>query len=405
MASEQSKHPSKHVTEARAAAQRVKLNAQAAQRQRAAERPSKTKRTNGKPGQRDLLSRRRAQTTVAQAIEDYLADHEGRNSSLKTLQWHQTALGLLRTFLEKERGITLVGEVDTADLSAWFAALRKTPGSHGKPRVDRTVQTYARSARAFFHWLVLREVLERDPFDKLSLPKVGKPLIRLIEPEEFERLLQACTPPGEVGPLADRAASRNRAILWLLYDTGVRRAEVCNLRLEDFDRKHGTIIVKGKGSKERRIALGKNCLRHLLYYLDRHRPGEEELAEWGSAGEDHLFLSETRLPLTNNGLNLLVKRLRQRAGITGKRVSPHIFRHTFGVRSLKLGNDPFSLQELLGHEDLATVRLYMQLSDDDVQEQKRKYSPGDHLPTRMPGPREDRRRGFRKKPSHKPEGK
>jgi hypothetical protein len=111
MASEHAKNPSKHVTEARAAAQRVKLNAQAAQRQRAAEHPSKTKGTNGQQGQRDLLSRRRAQTTVVHAIDDYLADHEGRNSSLKTLQWHQTALGLLRTFLEQERGLTLVGEV------------------------------------------------------------------------------------------------------------------------------------------------------------------------------------------------------------------------------------------------------------------------------------------------------
>jgi site-specific recombinase XerD len=301
------------VTEARAAAQRAKLNAQAAQRHHAAERPSKTKRMNRKRGQRDLLSRRRAQTTVAQAIQDYLADHEGSNHSPKTLQWHQTALGLLRTFLEQERGVTLVGEVDAADLSAWFASLRKAPGSHGKPRAERTVQTYARSARAFLHWLVHREILERSPFDKLSLPKVGKPLIRIIEPEEFERLLLACTPPGEMGPLADRAAARNRAILWLLYDTGIRLAELCNLRLEDFDRKHGTIIVKGKGAKERRIALGKNCLRHLLYYLDRHRPDEEELAQWGSAGEDHLFLSETRLPLTKNGVSLLVKRVRQRS--------------------------------------------------------------------------------------------
>ncbi len=376
MASEQSKKPSKHVTEARAAAQRTKLNTQAAQRQRTTEHTSKTKRANGKQGQRDLLSKRRAQTTVAQAIEDYLSDHEGRNSSLKTLQWHQTALGLLHTFLEKERGITLVGEVDATDLSAWFAALRKTPGSHGKLRVERTVQTYARSAQAFFHWLVRREILERSPFHKLSLPKVGKPLIRIIEPEEFERLLQACTPPGEMGPLADRAAARNRAILWLLYDTGIRLAELCHLRLEDFDRKHGTIIVKGKGSKERRIALGNNCLRNLLYCLDRHRPDEEELAQWGSAGEDHLFLSETRLPLTNNGVSLLVNRVRQRAGITDKRISPHIFRHTFAVRYLILGNDPFSLQELLGHEDLSTVLNYMHMNDETRQAQKRKFSSG-----------------------------
>ena len=141
MGSEQSKQPSKQVTEARAAAQRAKLNAQAAERRRTAEKTSKTKRANGKQGQRDLLTKRRAQTTMVRAIEDYLADHEGSNHSPKTLQWHQTALGLLRTFLEQERGVTLVGEVDAADLSAWFASLRKTPGSRGKPRAERTVQT------------------------------------------------------------------------------------------------------------------------------------------------------------------------------------------------------------------------------------------------------------------------
>ncbi len=94
-------------------------------------------------------------------------------------------------------------------------------------------------------------------------------------------------------------------------------------------------------------------------------------------------------------MTLLFARLRKRAGITGKRISAHIFRHTFAIRYLKLGNDPFSLQELLGHEDLSTVRLYMHMNDDDIQEQKRKYSPGDHLPTRMPGPRETRRKGYR----------
>jgi integrase/recombinase XerD len=116
----------------------------------------------------------------------------------------------------------------------------------------------------------------------------------------------------------------------------------------------------------------------------------------GSAGEDHLFLSETRTPLTKNGIEMLFKRVRERAGITHKRISPHIFRHTFAIRYLVLGNDPFSLQELLGHEDLSTVKNYMHMNDEIIQEQKRKYSPGDHLPTRMPGPRE-RRRGPKSK--------
>ena len=143
-----------------------------------------------------------------------------------------------------------------------------------------------------------------------------------------------------------------------------------------------------------------------MYYLDKHRPDEEELADWGSAGEDHLFLSETRTPLTKNGVTLLFARLRKRAGITDKRISAHIFRHSFAIRYLVLGNDPFSLQELLGHEDMTTVKNYMHMNDETIQAQKRKYSPGDHLPTRMPGPRETRRRGYRaREQGRKPRGK
>ena len=215
--------------------------------------------------------------------------------------------------------------------------------------------------------------------------------IQTITTEEFERLLLTCAPPNEIGTFADRAAVRNRAILWLLYDTGIRASELINLRLSDVDRKKGVVTVMGKGSKERHIALGQNCLRNLAYYLDKHRPDVVELAEWGSAGEDHLFLSETREPLTKNGMEMLFKRLRTRAGIVGKRISPHILRHTFAMNYLIKSNDPFSLQELLGHEDLTTVLNYIHMNDTILQEQKRKYSPGDHLPARMPGPRETRR--------------
>ena len=398
----------KHVAGNRSSAQREKLDAQAEARAHEPKQESRetTRKSNGKNEQRRLLANRRANTTIVHAIEDYLQDHAGGNHSDKTLEWHRTALGLMRSYLEQERGITLVGEVDAPDISAWFAHMRTSPGGHGKPRSERTIQTYARSARAFFHWLMRQETLESNPFDRVVFPKVGKPLIQTIEAEEFERLLVACTPSNESGPIADRAAARNRAILWVLYDTGIRISELCGLRKGDFDRKRGMLTVTGKGSKERRIALGNNCLRNLLYYLDKHRPDEEELADWGSAGEDHLFLSETRTPLTKNGVTLLFARLRKRAGITDKRVSAHIFRHSFAIRYLVLGNDPFSLQELLGHEDMTTVKNYMHMNDETIQSQKRKYSPGDHLPTRMPGPRETRRRGYRaKEQARKPRGK
>ena len=390
----------KHVAEKRATAQRTKLDAQAQAHahqtvEKAAE--ASASKPKGRHDQQRLQASRRASTTIARAVDDYLQDHAGGNHSDKTLEWHRTALGLMRTYFKKERGITLVGEVDAPDISAWFAHLRTSPGGHGKPRSERTIQTYARSARAFFHWLVRREILQNNPFDRVTFPKVGKPLIQTIEAEEFERLLVACTPTNESGPIAERAAARNRAILWVLYDTGIRISELCGLRLTDFDRKRGVLTVTGKGSKERRIALGQNCLRNLLYYLDKQRPDEEELADWGSGGEDHLFLSETRTPLTKNGVTLLFARLRKRTGITDKRISAHILRHSFAIRYLVLGNDPFSLQELLGHEDMTTVKNYMHMNDETIQAQKRKYSPGDHLPTRMPGPKEARRRGFRAK--------
>jgi site-specific recombinase XerD len=383
------------VTEERAKAQRAKLEKESQARQEQEEQevvvhPAQNKKT----GRQEAQARRRVMETL---IEAYIQDHIGGNHSEKTLEWHRTALGLMQHFFKEELDIAQIDEVEADDISAWFAHLRTTPGARGKVRSERTVQTYARSARAFFHWLIRRGTLEQNPFDHVVFPKVGRPLIQTITTEEFEKLLLVCAPPNETGSFAERAAVRNRAILWLLYDTGIRVSELINLCIEDLDRKKGVVTVLGKGSKERRIALGQNCLRNLSYYLDKHRPDEEELAEWGSAGEDHLFLSETRLPLTKNGMEMLFKRLKTRAGITGKRISPHIFRHTFAMNYLIKSNDPFSLQELLGHEDLTTVLNYIHMNDTVLQEQKRKYSPGDHIPTRMPGPRETRRKSSQAK--------
>lgn len=394
------------VTQERAKAQRTKLDAQAESRHEQKEQEGREATVQAtqirKVGREEVQARRRL---IATLIDSYIQDHIGGNHSGKTLEWHQTALGLMQHFFQEVLDITQIEEVEADDISAWFAHLRKTPGARGKLRSERTIQTYARSARAFFHWLIRRGTLEVNPFDRVVFPKVGRPLIQTITDEEFEQLLFACAPPNETSPLAERAMVRNRAILWLLYDTGIRVSELTNLRVNDVDRKKGVITVLGKGSKERRVALGQNCLRNLFYYLDKHRPDEEELAEWGSAGEDHLFLSETRQPLTKNGMEMLFKRLKTRAGITGKRISPHILRHTFAMNYLLKSNDPFSLQELLGHEDLTTVLNYIHMNDAVLQEQKRKYSPGDHIPTRMPGPREMRRRGFQPKEPLEPSRK
>ncbi|MFL5655752.1 MAG: tyrosine-type recombinase/integrase [Ktedonobacteraceae bacterium] len=152
--------------------------------------------------------------------------------------------------------------------------LRTTPTANSALRSLSTIATYARSVRAFCHWLVRQGHLEHTPIACGTIPKVGptpKPSIHILEAEEFERLLLACRPPGEGCTLQERATARNRAILWVLVETGISVRELCELRLVDVDRKHGMLLVPGKGGKRGRITLSPDGLGHLLAYLDRHR--------------------------------------------------------------------------------------------------------------------------------------
>ncbi len=371
------------VTERRALAQRAKLERAAKVRAGRQQELARKSKQQSRHAPELRVGRQPGRRSIEALVEAYLQDQIGGNRSPKTVEWHRTALTFLQQFLQQQRGVTEIGAVEAEDISAWFTHLRTTRGAHGRRRTDRTVQTYARSARAFFRWLERRHLLEENVFDLVLFPRVGRPLIETLTDEEFERLLSACVTPRETGRLAERAVARNQAILWLLYDTGIRVSELLTLCLDKVDREQGVITVWGKGDKERRVALGENCQKHVFAYLDQHRPDQQELARCGCSGEKHLFLAETCWPLTKNGIEQLFKRLRKRAGITSKRVSPHILRHTFAVKYLLLGGDPFSLQRILGHEDMDTVNHYMHMNDTMTQAQKRKYSPGDHLSTRQ----------------------
>ncbi len=110
--------------------------------------------------------------------------------------------------------------------------------------------------QTFCRWLTSEHYLEENPAERVKLPKLEKPLIRIIEYEEFEALLKACASPQETGEIAERNTARNRAILWLLWDTGIRLSELCDLRLGNLDRRQGTIIVFGKGRKRAPYRIG-----------------------------------------------------------------------------------------------------------------------------------------------------
>ena len=332
------------------------------------------------PSQVGKRSSQRAKRALRVTIEEYILDHRSQNHSPKTIEWHTLALGNFADFLEK-KGVISIEDIERVHILSWLTYMGTEPGAKGKKLSERSVNCYARSMRAFCNWLEAEGYVQVAPSNHVKMPKVGKPLIRIIEFEEFERLLKACMPSHEVGPITDMNAARNRAILWLLWDTGIRLAELCDLRLANLDRDKGAIIVLGKGNKERRIALGRNALRALLLYIDRYRQNRDTLLAVGNPNEDHVFLSEGGFALTRRGIDMLFQRLRKRADLPkDKRISPHIFRHTFAVRYLMLGGDIYTLQELLGHEDIATIKNYMHLNDTLIQEQKRKFSPGDSVP-------------------------
>jgi site-specific recombinase XerD len=324
----------------------------------------------------------RRRNTLALAVDDYLMVHRSEGHSAKTLEWHDTALGLLLRFLEQEIGIDDPHELETGHLRRWVVWLG-TPESQtvrpGRtapaPRSKRTIHTYARSAHAFGKWLHEEGLTDHDVTNHFTLPKLGKPLIRILEEDEFARLLLAC----EVSQYPREYVLRDRALLWVLYDTGIRLAEVAGLTLGSLDLRTGVLTVRGKGDKERRVALGANALAALRRYLDQGRPSLDWTAASSSvARADRLFLGAAG-PLSRRGIDQIISRLKRRCGLADRRILPHIFRHTFAVRYLMLGGDPFSLQQLLGHEDMETIRNYMHLNDLHIQTQKRKFSPGDHV--------------------------
>lgn len=327
--------------------------------------------------------------TIASLVEDFLIDHRSQQHSEKTIDWHRSSLRQLLRFLETQQ-ITDPLDLETSHLRHWVVwlnseeSLELRPGQRQlRPRAKRTVQTYCRSAHAFCKWLLHEGYIQEDVTDHFTLPKTGKPLIRVLEDEEFSTLLEACEDPQYPRVYA----LRNQALLWLLIDTGIRIAELADLSFQRINFREGVLEVHGKGDKERRIAMGTNALHVLRRYLEQSRPQFPV-----SSTTDKLFVGDAG-PLTVRGIQQVIIRLKRRAGLGGERISAHIFRHTFAVRYLMLGGDPFSLQELLGHEDMETIRNYMHLNDIHIQTQKRKFSPGDHLS--IPA-RPTRRKNFRK---------
>jgi site-specific recombinase XerD len=207
--------------------------------------------------------------------------------------------------------------------------------------------------------------------------------------------LLACRPAGESAVVLDRVAARNRSILWILMDTGMRVSELCGLRLSDVNREQRSLRIQGRG-EERWLTLSPNGWFQVLSYLEYHRP-KKGFSEGEQSTETLLFLSETYHPLTINALTLLFGRLRKRAGMTEEQVTPSLLRDTFAMRYLQAGGEPEALRAILGLTGMESVKRYEQISTQKIEDKPQKELAEQHRSKAMAVPSKSKQ--HRRKPS------
>jgi integrase/recombinase XerD len=237
-----------------------------------------------------------------------------------------------------------VGTATTEDLERYLAELR------AQGLAAATIARRIAALRAFFRHQLLLGLRRDNPAADLDLPRRRRKLPRTLSPAEAERLIDAAT------GTAPRAL-RDRALVELLYGGGLRVGEAVALTKGDVDLDARLVRALGKGNKERIVPIGRAAADALRRYLSRGRPFLD------SRRRPELFLNARGGALTRAGVFLILRTLAGRAGLEPERVHPHLLRHSFATHLLEGGADLRSVQEMLGHADLATTELYTHVSD------------------------------------------
>jgi integrase/recombinase XerD len=289
----------------------------------------------------ELTPAPRPSPPLGPAVEGFLALLAARRSP-RTLDAYRRDLTDLASHLGHEPS-----SASAAELEAWLAALR------ARGLAASTITRRAAAARSLYRHLVLLGVRPDNPAAEVELPRRRRKLPRSLSPAEVERLIEAA---NGVSP----RALRDRALVELLYGAGLRVSEAVGLDRARVDLTARVVRPIGKGDKERIVPLGREAAAALQRYLSRGRPF---LDRRRGAGRPELFLNAQGGPLTRAGAFLILRRLAGKAGLEPQRVHPHLLRHSFATHLLEGGADLRSVQEMLGHADLATTELYTHVSD------------------------------------------
>jgi integrase/recombinase XerD len=284
---------------------------------------------------------------------DFLAYLEfERGLSRNTLDAYRSDLLQFGEFLDRrELNVMEAGHGDLATfLSELAAGVGERPGV-----AAATLQRKAACLRSFYRHLRREGLIEHDPTAELRGPRKSQRLTRVLTREEVAKLLGE--PKG-----TEPGALRDRALLEVMYACGLRASEAIGLQASDVDLDEGMLRARGKGSKERLVPIGRQAVAALRVYEQRGRP-----TMVGHKVETQLFVNHRGGPLTRQGLYKIVQGHAHGAGLAQK-MSPHTLRHSFATHLLAGGCDLRSLQEMLGHADLATTQVYTHLSADRLKD-------------------------------------
>lgn len=282
-------------------------------------------------------------------LEMFLLHQEASRHTQRTIDFYRYNLNRFLVFLIESK-INDTSEVTAHHARQFIVDLerRNLSGAY--------MHSFARAIKTWFNFLVSEGEIERNPMHKVRMPKVEQKVLDPYTEAEVRALLKACV--GEF-------ALRDRCIVLGLLDTGLRASEFVAMDIGDVG-DDGTVLVEGKGRKERWVRLSARTRKDLLRYLAGRGHAEANDPLWlGRKGR-----------LSATGLLQLIRRLGQRAAVDPANV--HRFRRTFAISSLRNGMDVHSLKEILGHADLATATHYLKFVKEDVVEVHKRTSPVDH---------------------------
>ena len=258
----------------------------------------------------------------------------------------------------KETGEEDILAVELSDARIYLSYL--TDKDYSRASISRKIS----SIRAFYQFLLNNEIVSDNPFSYLHLKKRGSRLPTFFYEEEMKALFEAAE--GD-SPLD----LRNKALLELLYGTGMRVSECQGIKLDDIDFQMGMLFVKGKGRKERYIPFGHYASVAVRDYIDNGRRG---LMEKYGKDHDFLFISHHGDQITQNGIQFVLTQLIKKSTLSHN-ITPHMLRHTFATHLLNNGADIRTVQELLGHKSLSSTQIYTHVTTEHLQKDYNSYHP------------------------------